>query len=290
MSAVEPLFTHHAASDVLKSLFSSTSGISQSDAKATPAAQASGQIAEQAATDQAPKAGGSSADSANARTTKSVPDVDGFDVNSFGSNEQAAGEEQDLPQAEAKEISAEPSDNVHVDHFITQPEQNAEQNDELAHLTKTDLVHVLETFVNVLMEQKEKSDSGAHANLPRAMHENRDGENAFNEVIISKNTEIDELKTLLVEAQGTIITLLTDRVEDKAKLATLESQMRYLPDYQRLHTQPTPSKDSEELRADLSKVKDELQNIKNTAYKSGLDNSKRTGIKAWIARLTGSQG
>jgi hypothetical protein len=284
MSAVEPLFTHHAASDVLKSLFSPAPDTSQSDAKAAQVAPA----AEQAATEQAPKAGESKADSTNARTTKSVPDVDGFDVTGFGSTEQAAGEEQDLPQAEAKEISAEPSDNVHVDHFITQPEQN----DELAHLTKTDLVHVLETFVNVLMEQKEKADSGAHANLPRTMHENRDGENAFNEVIIAKNSEIDDLKTLLVEAQGTIITLLTDRVEDKAKLATLESQMRYLPDYQRLHTQPSPSapsKDAEELRADLTKVKDELQNIKNTAFKSGLDNTKWSGLKGWIARLTGSQ-
>jgi hypothetical protein len=274
MSAVEPLFSHHAATDVLKSLFSPSSGTSLSDAK-------SSQIM-----DQHPGANETSKASVNARTTKSAPDVDGFDVNGFDADEQAAAEEQDLPQAEAKEISAEPSDNVHVDHFITQPEQS----DELAHLTKTDLVHVLETFVNVLMEQKEKADSGAHANLPRPLsYETRDGDNGFNEVVLAKNAEIDELKTLLVEAQGTIITLLTDRVEDKAKLATFESQMRYLPDYQSLHTQPTPSKDAEELRADLTKVKDELQNIKMTAYKSGLDNAKWSGLKGWFARFTGNQ-
>lgn len=272
MSAVEPLFSQHAASDVLKSLFSPATGIP------TEAKQAGSAERTPASTEQAP--------SPAARKTKSAPDVDGFDVKAFDTNEQSAGDEQDLPEAEAKEISAEPSDNVHVDHFITQPEQN----DELAHLTKSDLVHVLETFVNVLMEQKEKADTGAHANLPRSLnHETRDGDGAFNELVLAKNAEIDELKTLLVEAQGTIITLLTDRVEDKAKLASFESQMRYLPDYQSLHTQPAPSKEAAELRADLSKVKDELQNIKNTTYKSGLDNPKWSGLRGWFARFTGSQ-
>ena len=268
MSAVEPLFSHHAATDVLKNLFSPGSANNATEARAQTA---SGE-------------GTSAANTVpfNARTTAKPAAPDAPTTEEDG---ETAGDEQDMAQAEAKEISAEPSDNVHVDHFITQPEQG----DELAHLTKSDLVHVLETFVNVLMEGKDKVDTSAHTNLPRPLSfEPREGDISFNEVVLAKNAEIDELKTLLVEAQGTIITLLTDRVEDKAKLATFESQMRFLPDYQGLHTQPTPSKESDEMRADLTKVKDELQNIKNSAYKSGIDGPKLTGIRGWLAKLVGT--
>ena len=97
---------------------------------------------------------------------------------------------------------------------------------------------------------------------------------------------------MLVEAQSTIITLLTDRVEDKAKLATLESQMRYLPDYQRMQAAPSESPAAlatDDLRADLTKVKAELLTIKNTAFKAGFDQTAKWSFKSWLAKFVGSE-
>lgn len=44
-----------------------------------------------------------------------------------------------------------------------------------------------------------------------------------------RTEEIFELKSLLIEAQETIIKLLTDRVEDRSRLATLEMELKLLP-------------------------------------------------------------
>ena len=262
MSAVEPLFSHHAATDVLKNLFS-------------PANQGQTNNLKDGLLESAHHgAAGMAGQEAQAKSAK-ADEVNIADV---------PGDELDVPQAEAKEISAEPNDNVQIDHFITQPQQ-AEESD---HVTKADLVRVLESFVNVIKETTEKHDRGVHANLPSPLNFEPQVAESMVEIIESKNAEIDELKSLLVEAQSTIITLLTDRVDDKAKIATFESQMRYLPDYERLHTPPgeLPHSDSEELRADLTKVKAELQTIKNTAFKTSLDKpTKWPGFKAWLSKF-----
>jgi hypothetical protein len=44
-----------------------------------------------------------------------------------------------------------------------------------------------------------------------------------------RTDEIDQLKSLLIEAQETIIKLLSDRVDDRAKIANLEAEAKYLP-------------------------------------------------------------
>jgi hypothetical protein len=279
MSAVEPLFSHQAATDVLKSLFT------------PPTAQDGGDKVESTQPASPPEVAGINM----ARQSSTISNKGkAFSGTTEARKEQTpgeAGDEQDVAQGEAKEISAESGADVHVDHFITQ----SEQSDDNEHVTKADLVRVLETFVNVIKETQEKQNSH-HANLPSPLDFDPGNREAVAEMLASKNAEIDELKSLLVEAQGTIITLLTDRVDDKAKIATMESQLRYLPDYQRLHAlpaakpAPVADTDNEDLRADLTKVKAELQNIKNSAFKSNLDNApKPQGIKAWLAKFVGGK-
>ncbi|HEY9754969.1 MAG TPA: hypothetical protein V6C97_07410 [Oculatellaceae cyanobacterium] len=263
MSAVEPLFSQQAATDVLKNLFT------------PPAEQSSGNNKES----HSDKSGGSSTISNRETASSKEPENKATEASE-------ACEEQEMPQAEAKEISPGSGDNVQIDHFITQ----SEQSDDNEHVTKADLVRVLETFVTAIKETQEKQN--VHANLPSPLNFDPANHEVMAELLSVKNAEIDELKNLLVEAQGTIITLLTDRVDDKAKIATMESQLRYLPDYQRLHTPPSPvpAVDSDELRADLTKVKAELQNIKNTAFKTNLDNApKWQGIKGWLAKFVSSK-
>jgi hypothetical protein len=258
MSAVEPLFSHHSATDVLKNLFSPPNNQSVGDLKDTD----------------------SLGSPSHAHAEISFPE---------------ALTEPELAQAEAKEISAEPNDNVQIDHFITQPDE--EDSDDNEPVTKSELVKVLETFVSLMRESKEKVDEDVHINLPSRLPKEYQPTPAeeIGEIIDAKDAEIDDLKNLLVEAQSTIITLLTDRVEDKAKLATLEAQMRYLPDYQRMQTPPSEapasaaSLDADDLRADLTKVKAELLTIKNTAFKAGFDKTAKWSFKSWLAKFVGSE-
>jgi len=72
--------------------------------------------------------------------------------------------------------------------------------------------------------------------------------------------EIDRLKSLVLEAQETIIKLLTDRVEDKARLATLEAQLKFLP-LQHLGDANAIQlrNEQESLRTSLSEIRHEIQ-------------------------------
>jgi hypothetical protein len=72
--------------------------------------------------------------------------------------------------------------------------------------------------------------------------------------------EIDRLKSLVLEAQETIIKLLTDRVEDKARLATLEAQLKFLP-LQHLGDANAIQlrNEQESLRTQLSEIRHEIQ-------------------------------
>jgi hypothetical protein len=72
--------------------------------------------------------------------------------------------------------------------------------------------------------------------------------------------EMDRLKSLVLEAQETIIKLLTDRVEDKARLATLEAQLKFLPLQHLGDANAIQLRNEQEaLRGQLSEIRHEIQ-------------------------------
>jgi hypothetical protein len=165
------------------------------------------------------------------------------------------------------------------------------------HLTRSDLEQFLESFVSALSEDKENSqrDLNEHKNLPSPLNFEPGNQLQVDQLVENKYAEIDELKNMLVEAQNTIITLLTDRVEDKAKIASFEAQMRYLPDFQKTNiASPDASlAQTNKLRTDLELVKEELASIKRNSHTTGLgqdtkQNTKLTGLKNWIVKFIGS--
>jgi len=177
-----------------------------------------------------------------------------------------ADDEQELAQAEAKEISGETSTgSVKIDHIITSPDES-----DTTAISKDELVKILEAAVSVIMD----SSKAAHANLPQVIPSETSHSVApqAQALIEEKDSEINELKTLLVEAQSTIIKLLTDRVEDRSKLATLESQAKFLPDFQKSNAQAMgvamSAASNDILLRDLGKVKAEVERLKGSRGKS----------------------
>jgi len=198
-------------------------------------------------------------------------------------NEGNAGvdDEQELAQAEAKEIFDETSTgSVKIDHIITSSDQSA--------ISKDELVKILEAAVSVIMD----SSKAAHANLPQVIPSETAHSIApqAQALLQERDSEINELKTLLVEAQSTIIKLLTDRVEDRSKLATLESQAKFLPDFQKTNAQAMgaamSAANNDILLRDLGKVKAEVERLKGSrgqAFATGEVNPTLwTKIRRWL--------
>ena len=171
----------------------------------------------------------------------------------------AADDDQDLLQAEAKEISGEEgAASIRIDHITPTSDDSG--------ISKDELVKILEAAVTVIMD----NTKAVHANLPQVIPSETSHAVAPHAaaLIEEKDSEINELKTLLVEAQSTIIKLLTDRVEDRSKLATLESQARLLPDFQKNNAQANAAAataaNSDMLLRDLGKVKAEVERLKGS--------------------------
>ena len=101
-------------------------------------------------------------------------------------------------------------------------------------ITRSDLVSVLESFVTLI---KNSDDiSGHKKELWRSESRFHSSRRLLSPQRLTcgarrrhKTLEVDELRCLLVEAQETIIRLLTDRVEDRAKIAQLETELKLLP-------------------------------------------------------------
>jgi len=105
--------------------------------------------------------------------------------------------------------------------------------------------------------------------------------------VSDRTDEIEELKSLLIEAQETIIKLLTDRVEDRSKIAMLEAQIKYLPmqKYTESHADQLRS-DHENMKLELSKVQSALNNKNNQSRLRAADEPKPT-IFARLLKLIG---
>jgi hypothetical protein len=97
--------------------------------------------------------------------------------------------------------------------------------------------------------------------------------------------EVDKLKSLVLEAQETIIKLLTDRVEDKAKLASLEAQLRCIPLQELGDANAIQLRNEQEaLRSQLAEIRHEVQmkemgKMRNTMSP---DKPKKRGLIAWF--------
>jgi hypothetical protein len=176
---------------------------------------------------------------------------------------QSSEDDQELAHAEAKEISDETSTGrIKIDHIIT----SSDESEDSTAISRDELVKILEAAVSVIMD----SSKAAHANLPQVIPSETSHSIApqAQALIEEKDSEINELKTLLVEAQSTIIKLLTDRVEDRSKLATLESQAKFLPDFQRSNAQAMgvamSAANNDILLRDLGKVKAEVERLKGS--------------------------
>jgi hypothetical protein len=84
-----------------------------------------------------------------------------------------------------------------------------------------------------------------------------------------KAAENAQLRELLLEAQETIITLLNDRVFDRATIARLESEMKLLPDLQSQASRAMGiAMKSEDLEKELTQVKAEVERLRTSYIKS----------------------
>ncbi len=263
MSVAKSLFSDNVQADVLKNLF------------AVPTAHEAKEQLEQTQ-------GGSPAEASEQTDNSEQSDAQNFQPPREKAEGSEESEDNELAQAEAKDISAEAGEgsNVQIDHII----QTEDKSDSTL-ISKSDLVQILETFVSVVMENKAEQLQ-PHANLPMTLQSDKSLPASVSAMLEGKNAEINELKGLLVEAQGTIIKLLTDRVEDRSKIATLESEIRLLPDLQKgMDQSRILSINSENMRRDLSKVKAELDRLKSGGTETEVVARKRsvwTSFRHWV--------
>jgi hypothetical protein len=140
----------------------------------------------------------------------------------------STGLPQDLQESTAERVSA---DGVDLENFAvesSEPQDLAPENTGITavkdlvtgddRVSKKDLVQLLEGFVSIL-----KTDT---PNLPAPLNSGTSTSLAIaQDVQVNDRTaEIESLRNLVIEAQDTIIKLLTDRVEDRARIAGLETQ------------------------------------------------------------------
>ncbi|MBU6450251.1 MAG: hypothetical protein KGS72_00620 [Cyanobacteria bacterium REEB67] len=152
-------------------------------------------------------------------------------------------------------------------------------------VSKRDLVSLLEGFVRII-----KTDDVAPSSSPVTTGTRIDlasGGLVVNEARIDDRTvEIDQLRGLVIEAQDTIIKLLTDRVEDRSRIATLEAQLSLLPDLQaQADRAMSVAVRTEEYRGELNKMKFELDRFRLFRVRVEAENKKGSvfnRIQKWL--------
>jgi hypothetical protein len=101
-----------------------------------------------------------------------------------------------------------------------------------------------------------------------------------------RTAEIESLRNLVIEAQDTIIKLLTDRVEDRARIAGLETQLNILPDLQaQADRAMMVAVKTEDYRSELTKIKFELDRFRLHRVRSEVEKKKGTiwkKIQRWL--------
>mgnify|MGYP001301470624 CR=1 FL=1 len=150
-------------------------------------------------------------------------------------------------------------------------------------VSRGDLISLLEGFLGVL---KGEGDSGT------ALAKSAPEELRFTDVDVEDRTqELEEMRQLVVEAQDTIIKLLTDRVDDRARIATLETELKLLPDLQEQADRAMAvAFKTEEFRTELHRVKFELEQNRIANIRRNMYSGPRgllTRVQRWFLKARG---
>lgn len=159
-----------------------------------------------------------------------------------------------LPAENSPQYSSAPvqpeEDIAPVDLSVLKELQQATKSElstEALAVSKGDLAGILEGFARVLRGEGQRTEITAG----------------------DRSSEISQMKELLLEAQETIITLLNDRVFDRAKIARLEAEVRLLPDLQaQAHRAMGLAMRSEDFQKELSDVRSEMERLRASYVRS----------------------
>jgi len=146
-------------------------------------------------------------------------------------------------------------------------------------VSRRDLLNILEGFTRLL-----KRDGEPSFPLSEDLR--------YTEVDIEdKTAELEDMRRLVIEAQETIIKLLTDRVEDRARIATLETELRLLPDLQEQADRAMAvAFKTEEFRTELHRVKFELEKNRIAAVRRDMYRGPKgiiTRVRRWFLKGSG---
>lgn len=159
-----------------------------------------------------------------------------------------------------------------------------------ARVSRADLASLLEGFVKVLRadDPGEMKLSLAKVQQLASMQEEL---NVHEIRVEDKTQELEEMRRLVIEAQETIIKLLTDRVEDRARIATLETELRLLPDLQdQADRAMSVAFKTEEFRSELHKVKFELERYRLASARGHVPRGPRfwmSRVRRWFLKAQG---
>ncbi|MCI0352241.1 MAG: hypothetical protein L0Z53_22715 [Acidobacteriales bacterium] len=130
------------------------------------------------------------------------------------------------------------------------------------HLSRCDLAGILEGFAKVVR-----------------------GEPADKEVV-DRSAEIDGLRKVLVNAQDTIIKLLSEQVHDRAQIASLEARLKFLPDLQaQVDRALAAAAEAEHVHRELKSVRFELDTFRRTRLRTDFYKPRR--IRSWWSWVCG---
>ena len=153
-------------------------------------------------------------------------------------------------------------------------------------VSRADLINLLEGFVGIL--RKDGNLNVGSGILKKGEPE----ELKFTDVDVEdKTAELEDMRRLVIEAQETIIKLLTDRVEDRARIASLETELKILPDLQEQADRAMAvAFKTEEFRTELHKVKYELEKSRIATVRKDMYKGPRgvlTRVQRWLLKARG---
>jgi hypothetical protein len=194
-------------------------------------------------------------------------------------------QQQEQPEQQVDTESVEREDNLVETAASTEQEKSGlpatiapKPDNGKPRVSRSELIQIMEGFVE-LVKNSDEADFGANElSFAPPKIEVKDVV-----TVADKTAEVAELRTLLVEAQGTIIRLLTDRVDDRARLASLQNEIRLLPDLKAQSERAMAiAFTADEFKAEFAKVKLEIERMKLTKLRTEVDQKNRP----WWIRFT----
>lgn len=125
---------------------------------------------------------------------------------------------------------------------------------------KSELASVLEGFARVLRDE------------------------AYSEKITDAGDEMEQLKAELSEAKDRIIALLDEKANDRVKIASLETQLKFMPDLQAQADRAMSLVDeADTIHDELSKIRFDINKAHMSRMRSSLN--RRRNKPGWWSRL-----